>query len=167
MPTTTSAQQHVQPVLVAACGNRLAGDDGFGPSVARCLRALAPVGVDVIDLGMKPAGLLDHLADRAALIVVDAAQPLGEHPTAALIDLPFRSPERPPLLHDVALSSHGLSLAHELALADKLDLLPNHVHLIAAEAHVTQLGQPPSPQVMQLVEPAARRIVELAQAWLA
>jgi hydrogenase maturation protease len=122
--------------------------------------------VDVIDLGMKPVGLLDHLADRAALIVIDAAQPLGDRPSAALIDLPFGSPERPPLRHDATLSSHGLSLAHELALADKLDLLPSHVHLIAAEAHLTQLGQPLSPQVTQLVELAARRVVQLARAWV-
>ena len=53
-------------ILVAAYGNELAGDDSFGPLVVEALRAMATVGVEVISLGMRPASLLDHLAQSHA-----------------------------------------------------------------------------------------------------
>ena len=65
------------PLLVAAFGNDMAADDAFGPLVAEALRAMAPAGVEVVNLGMRPAALLDHLAGRAALCVVDAARGAG------------------------------------------------------------------------------------------
>ena len=49
------------PILIAAYGNDMAGDDSFGPLVAEAVSAMALVGVEVVNLGMKPASLLDHL----------------------------------------------------------------------------------------------------------
>ena len=62
------------PILVAAYGNDLAGDDAFGPLVAEAVRAKVLAGVEVVNLGMKPASLLVHLAGRRAVCVVDAAR---------------------------------------------------------------------------------------------
>jgi hydrogenase maturation protease len=156
----------ISPVLVAACGNAWAGDDAFGPLVARALRRRNPSGLEVVEVGMKPAGLLDHLQHRAALIVVDAAEPRAEDRAGRLIDVDFRSPNRPGLRHDVALSSHGLSIAHELALAQVLDMLPPRVRLIATAAHVTQMGQAPSPGVLRAVPRAVNRILDLSRRWI-
>jgi len=160
MPTSTA------PVLVAACGNLLAGDDAFGPLVAEQLRAQPVPGLEVVDLGMKPAGLTYHLEGRQALILVDAALATPELPGGQLVEAPFESPEWPQLVRDATLSSHGLSLAHELQLARRLRLLPPHVHLIAVTVRETTMGQPMCETTRTLVASAAERIVQLASRYL-
>ena len=158
LPQTQTA---VRPVLVAACGNVWAGDDAFGPTVAQLLRERSLSGVEVVDLGMKPAGLLDHLGDRTTVVIVDAAEPSSAFASDVLIDMDFMSPHRPALLHDAALSTHGLSIAHELALAQKLGQLPARVHLISAVATATELGEAMSATIQQLTSVAADRICAL------
>lgn len=155
-----------QPILIAACGNQLAGDDGFGPRVAAEVVAYDAPGVEVLNLGMKPAGLVYHLPDREAVIVVDAAAPDCDHPHGVLLEMEFFATGRPPLRHDATVSSHGLSLAHELEMARQLDILPERVHLIATRAVSTQLGAGLSECVQQVVPLAASRAVQLAQQWL-
>ena len=83
------------PILVVAYGNDLAADDAFGPLVAEAVRAKAIEGVEVLNLGMKPAGLLDHLAGRRAVCVVDAARCDGLPPgTLIETDSPLSPWER-------------------------------------------------------------------------
>jgi Ni,Fe-hydrogenase maturation factor len=62
------------PILVAVCGNADAGDDALGPLVAGALHAHALLNIEVLNLGLRPAALLDHLPDRHALLLVDAVQ---------------------------------------------------------------------------------------------
>lgn len=157
-----------QPVLVACCGNPLSGDDAFGPLVAKRLseRGGAPAaGIELIDLGMKPAGLAPHLAGRVAAIVIDAAEPGPLAAPGTLVDAPFDDELRPRLRHDRALSSHGLSIVHELELARALGLLPPRVWLLAAVGEHFTLGAPPSERMRQLADRAAARVAELASQW--
>ena len=156
-----------QTVLVAACGNEMAADDAFGPLVARRLRSMRLPHVDIVNLGMKPVALLEHLGNRQGVIIVDAAGPVVGLPECSFIDVDFFSPRRPPLRYDAWLSSHGLSIAHELELAKQLQLLPIRTHLLAATVSHTDLGSPISDAVLDLVEPAADRARELARQWLA
>ena len=149
------------PILVAACGNLMAGDDAFGPLVARRLREIAPANAEIVDLGMKPTGLLDHLQGRTATIIVDAAVANEDFPSGRLVDMDFFSPDRPELVHDVPLSSHGLSIAHELELARKLNMLPQQVVLVAASIDDASMGDSLSSSIKSLVEPAADRICEM------
>jgi hydrogenase maturation protease len=127
------------PILVAAFGNEMAADDAFGPRVAEAVRIMAIPGVEVVTLGMKPAGLLDQLADRRALCVVDAARCDGE-PVGTLLDLDFFDANRPALVHDGALSTHGLSVAQEIELAQRLGLCPEEVRLVAVAAELRIAG---------------------------
>jgi hydrogenase maturation protease len=129
----------VQPILVAACGNTLAGDDAFGPLVARELERQSPSGADVIDLGMRPAGLIDHLPGRRAVILVDAALYPG-HAAGELLDMDFFDPARPALCADRITSTHALSLAGQLELAEALGMLPRIVRLVALVAQATHVG---------------------------
>ena len=113
------------PILVAAYGNDMAGDDAFGPLAAEAVRAMRLPGVEVVSLGMRPASLLDHLAGCRAACVVDAARCEGL-PAGTLIEVDFGPgtgsffgpsglknvpvPLPTPLLvHDAALSTHGLA----------------------------------------------------------
>ena len=131
----------VQPILIAACGNTLAGDDAFGPLVARELAGQSLSVVEVIDLGIRPAGLIDHLPGRRAVILVDAAVCPGAAP-GGLLDMDFFAPGRPTLCADRITSTHALSLAGQLELARALGMLPPIVRLVALVVESTQVGAP-------------------------
>ncbi len=145
------------PILVAAYGNEMAADDSFGPRVAEAVRAMALCGVEVVSLGMQAAALLSHLAGRRAVCVVDAARCDGL-PEGTLIDVDFWDANRPRLLHDAALSTHGLSIADELELAERLGMCPKHVRLVAAVVGSAELGHPAGDEVLRQVPVAAARI---------
>lgn len=158
--------RRVRPILVAACGNELAGDDAFGLLVAAELRRRCPPDVDVVTLGMKPGGLLDHLEGRWGVLLVDAALPGCVGPPGTLVQMDYLSEDRPALVHDQTLSSHGLSLGHELSLARRLGMLPPRVWLVAATVYGVELGDSVSGSVRSLVPSAADVIVNQAERWL-
>ena len=144
-------------ILVAACGNPWAADDSFGPCVARCLEQFQLAGVEVVDLAMRPAGLLDLLQGREALAVVDAAQcPAG--PLGRMLEFDWFDPRRPELLHDDVLSSHGLSLDVQLELAQRLGVLPKRVQLFAVGIAGADPAGEMDRRVRRCVKPTARRV---------
>ncbi|MFI5380272.1 MAG: hydrogenase maturation protease, partial [Tepidisphaerales bacterium] len=113
-----------QALLILCFGNPMAGDDAFGPMVARELSALHDPRLNVVDLSREsPAAMLDHLDSQSALIIVDAVTGPGIAP-GQLIDIDWHDQARPNLVHDSALSTHGLSVANQLELAERLGMLP-------------------------------------------
>ena len=150
------------PVLIAACGNVTAGDDAFGPMVAEALRRRGVPDADVVCLDLRPAALLDHLPGREALCLVDAAC-CQDQPPGVVIDFDWFCPHRPELLDDDVLSTHGLSIADQLALADALGILPQTVRLVAATVAPSEHGGPASIDLHRLVDVAVRRIVAFAR----
>jgi len=150
------------PVLVACIGNEFAGDDAFGPLVARALAERSPEGVEAIDLATKPYGLLDHLGSRKMLIIVDAADVPGAQP-GELFQCAWDSPDRPALLRQRSASTHGISVAEQMELAARLGMLPPQVVLIAAQAGRTDMGDSPCAAVCQSVREAVNRICALAR----
>ena len=150
-------------IVVAACGNVMAAADAFGPWVVAALREEDFAGVEVVNLDINPAALLDHLGGREALIVVDAVQCPGEL-KGALIDRDWFDPNRPPLVHDDVLSSHGLSLAEQIQLAGQLKLLPRYVRLLALVIDGAAVGETP-PDCRRQVRAAVGRIKHWVSKW--
>jgi hydrogenase maturation protease len=150
------------PILIGAYGNDMAGDDAFGPLVAAAMAAAPLADVEVLNLGMKPLALLGQLAGRRAVCVVDAARCNGI-PVGTLIDSEFSQANRLRLVHDAVLSTHGLSVADELALAERLDVYQGDVRLVAAVVHCVELGKPADERVLRQVPVAASRIAEWAR----
>lgn len=149
-----------EPILIATFGNVAAGDDGFGPRVAELLAQAAMPGVEVADLATGPARLLDLIADRAALVVVDAAWGPHRRP-GRLIVCDWHAEHRPALLCERGVSTHALGVADQLALAGRLGMLPPVVKLVAATIGDAEQGRPPCAAVRRQVAPAARRIRDL------
>lgn len=139
-------------VLVAACGNRMRGDDAFGPAVADALSG--EPGLEIVDLGMRPAALLDHLADHDTLVIVDAMRLPAARPGTLLVT-GWDAPDRPPILHDDPLSSHGLCIGRQLELARSLGSLPERVLLVGVAIDSPEPGSPMSPSVRRRVAAAA------------
>lgn len=150
---------NIRNLLAAACGNVMASDDAFGPLVARELRRINPPGIDVIDLDIRPAALLDHLAGRPGLVLLDAVH-APDHEPGTLLDIDWFSADRPALVNDDTMSTHGLSIATQLQLAGKLGLLPRSVRLIAMTLGDTpKVDRPVSDSLAGCVTRAAELVV--------
>jgi len=152
-------------ILVVAPGNPMAGDDGFGQRVAARLQDLDPPSLQIVDLGREgPAGLLDHLENQAGLILVDAVTAPGRSP-GEIVDVDWASEGRPALVHESALSTHGLSIARQLELAAGLGLLPGRVRLIGAVLESTRCGDGLSAPLVPAVSSAVEAVLRRAEIW--
>ncbi len=153
-------------LLVAACGNLMASDDAFGPMVARELRGWELPGVEVVDLDIRPAALLDYLAGRTGLILVDAVYTPDREP-GRVLDMDWFDPEpqgRPELANDDTMSTHGLSLAMQLDMAERLGMLPPFVRLIGVSIDRTpRVGLNAGPGFVKSVAAAANLIRTYAE----
>jgi hydrogenase maturation protease len=146
-----------KPVLIVTCGNPNAGDDGFGHAVAEALRADPLPGVTVAELGVRPAGLLDHPQAYAALIIVDAVRCPSEKP-GSLMDMDWFDPSRPALKSEGALSTHGISLGQQIELGQSLGLLPFVVRVVGVNIAQTEIGYPMTEAVEKCIPDAVRII---------
>lgn len=146
-----------KPVLIVACGNPDAGDDGFGHAVAEGLRADPLPGVAVAELGTRPADLLDHLKGYAALIIVDAVCCPGEKP-GRLIDVDWFDPAPPTLKNEAALSTHGLSIGRQIDLAQSLEMLPSVVRVVGFNIVQAEIGCPMTEAVGRCIPDVLRVI---------
>jgi hydrogenase maturation protease len=119
-----------RPVLLLGLGNPLFGDDGVGPAVVEgLLEQDLPPEVEVLDGGTAGLGLLDTIAGRRLVVVVDAAE-MGR-PAGTVARL---TPDQATLLGDQApLSPHQLGLAEVLALAERLEMAPTRVVIWAVQ----------------------------------
>jgi len=126
------------PTLIVTCGNADAGDDAVGSAVAAHLARLDLPDVEVFDLGTGPAMLTDLLDGRYELIVVDAVQWPGR-PPGQVVDMDWRQC-RAVTDRRAAPSTHGLTIADQLALADKLGLLPSRVRVIGLVIDTARVG---------------------------
>ncbi len=147
-------------VLVAAVGNVLRGDDGFGPAVAARLPPL-PEGAEVIETGIGGVALLQELlAGCDGLILIDAVDRGAPPGTVFLIEPEVGEAEHVPDLH----------LANPervLTMAKTLGCLPPRVLIVGCQpADVDELDERLSPPVERAVEVAAKRVREAVDAWL-
>lgn len=147
-------------VLVAAVGNVLRGDDGFGPAVAARLPPL-PEGAEVIETGIGGVALLQELlAGCDGLILIDAVDRGALPGTVFLIEPEVGEAEHVPDLH-------LLNPERVLTMAKALGCLPPRVLIVGCQpADVDELDERLSPPVERAVEVAAKRVREAVDAWL-
>ncbi|HSN29874.1 MAG TPA: hydrogenase maturation protease [Kofleriaceae bacterium] len=99
---------------VVALGQRTAGDDGVGPAILDRVRALAPPGVELVEL-VEASGLIPLLGSPLPLVILDAVVTDDRSPGGVVeldaVDLPPRTR---------ALSTHGIDLPQAIALGRTL-----------------------------------------------
>jgi len=137
-PTTASA--HVPPVLVMGLGNVLLGDDGVGPDLLRRVseKYAGVPEVECVDGGTQGLALLGYLADRSALILLDA---LAGGKSPGEITVLNRSEILSPGARR-ATTAHEGNAGDLLAVAQFLGDLPEQVFLVGVEPEClrTELG---------------------------
>ena len=140
--------------LVLGIGNILLQDEGIGVHVVQDLETgyrLAP-GVEVLDGGTSGMDLLDMVADRDHLIVVDAVQ-TGDPPGTLVVlrDQQVRAFFR------AKISPHQLGLSDLLAALALMERSPKRLSLVGMIPETMETGLELSATV------AARRADMLAQ----
>jgi hydrogenase maturation protease len=142
----------VARVLVLGAGNILLSDEGIGVRVVEALqqRYRVPEEVEVLDGGTCAMDLLDVIAGRDHLILVDAVD-TGSPPgtLARLTDGEI------PAVFRTKSSPHQLGLQDVLALLRFLESAPRHVTVIGVQPASLDIG-------MELTPVIAERLDELA-----
>lgn len=149
------------PVLVLGLGNDILTDDAVGLRVAAAARdrLAAEPAIEVRTTTEMGLALLDEIAGRAALVLVDAVQ-TGRAPPGHVHEMD--TTDLPGALTTVP---HFLGLRETLVLGRLLGLpMPDPVRIVAIE--VTDpytLGTDLTPAVAAAVGPAAARVATLAR----
>lgn len=148
----------ITPNLIATCGNPMAGDDAMGSIVAARLKSAACPHIEIIDLSLDPTRLIDHLAGRRMLIIVDAISWPG-HAAGELVDVDWHDPHRPAFQSQTVAGTHLLGIADQLVLAEKLNLLPAKVRLVGLNMETHRVGQSLSACVRAGIERVVERVM--------
>lgn len=116
------------PILLLGLGNILLGDEGVGVRVVEALAERYEVGADVevLDGGTSGMDLLDTIAGRSALIVIDALKSL-RRPPGEVVRLEGEAIDQ---LFRTRLSPHQLGLSEVLASLVLTDQEPAVVVII-------------------------------------
>lgn len=119
----------MQPILVIGIGNILLQDEGVGVRVIEAMQEMdLPDDVELVDGGTSGADLVDMIADRGKLIVVDAIE-AGAQPGTV-----FRLSAEDLLPQDgQAISLHQLGLVESLTMAEQLGCAPQEVAIIGVQ----------------------------------
>ena len=146
-------QVETAPILVLGLGNLLLRDDGVGPAVLEQLANGSsgwPNEVEFIDGGTQGLALLGQLADRRAVIIVDAMQTGAPAGTVHRLTLP----EVRGMSAGRASSGHEGNAGELLAAAQVLGDLPDRLFVVGVEPEKIETGLGLSEAVQSAV-PAA------------
>jgi hydrogenase maturation protease len=148
----------VSRIAVIGIGNVLTGDDGVGPTVVRVLDASYDLGpdVEVIDAGTPGLDLTAYMAEREAIVLVDAVKSSGapgELRTYSKGELLKKSPV-------LAISPHEPGVREALLNAEFIGVAPGVFRLVGVIPESVELGCALSPAVEAAVPRAVAQVVE-------
>ncbi len=143
------------PLLVLGLGNILLRDEGIGVRVVEALRQQTlPDGVELCDGGTAGFALLDVLAERRKVLVVDAVD-VGAVPGTIVRltaeDLVGRT--------GVRVSLHELGFAETLQAARCLGVGPRELVILGVQPQEVALGLELSVELAPCVDELAKRVV--------
>ena len=137
-------------------GNILLRDEGVGVRVVEELQKRdLPPEVELFDGGTIGADLLDVIADRRKVIVIDAA--MGDFEPGTVIRLTpedLATPEQP------SASLHDLGVHETLMLARQMNAAPDEVTLIGVKPFRVEYGLDLTPEMQRLVPRIADTVLE-------
>lgn len=144
-------------ILVLGIGNLLLSDEAIGVRVIEAFeqRFDYPESVEVMDGGTAGMELMDAMANRDHLIVVDAV--LAPEPAGSVIVL---RDEEVPTLFTKKISPHQLGLADVLSALRLTDEFPKHLTLVGIipESLEPQIGL--TPKIEQAIDLALEKVID-------
>jgi hydrogenase maturation protease len=144
-------------ILVLGVGNILLSDEGIGVRVIEALeqRYVLPEGVEVLDGGTAGMELLEAMANRTHLIIVDAVVSRKSDPGALII---LRDDEVPVLFNN-KISPHQLGLSDVLSALRFTDEFPENITLIGVTPQSLEPHIGLTPVVQASLEPALQAVI--------
>ena len=147
-------------ILVAGIGNRLRGDDGFGPRVIDLLESRElPDSIKVMDFGMAGITIATELSDYDVAIFLDSSESVGEPGSLQISRIVVEAG-----IDDSAelavLTLHEVGLEGLLKFSKSIGTLPEEVYLIGCKPKVLVPTLDLSPEVEAAVEEAASMVMD-------
>ncbi len=135
------------PVLVMGIGNILLRDEGVGVRVVQAMQDLdLSDEVELIDAGTAGADLVDIMANRRKVVVVDAIEAGAVPGTVFRLRGEDLMPEP-----GAAVSLHQLGFVESLAMAQQLGCAPIDVVVIGVQPSQIRAGLELSPDVKNAI----------------
>jgi hydrogenase maturation protease len=157
-PNAHNEDMSPRPTLILGLGNILLSDEGIGVHLVEQLAHCGlPDKVELVDGGTFGMDLLDTIAGRDHVIVIDCADIDG--PPGAIEQIPL---ERLVKVSAGKLSLHEFGLVELLHTARILDCLPDKLTILGVKPAVVKSGTQLSPQVAAQVPRLLQRIIEIA-----
>jgi hydrogenase maturation protease len=143
------------PILVLGIGNILLRDEGVGVRVIEQLQQISlPDDVELVDGGTAGADLLDVLAERQKVIVIDAVQADCEPGTVLRFSADdLTQPDR------LGMSLHELGLGQALAMTKQLGCEPKEVLVFGIKPKDISCGLELSEEIAALVPKVAELVL--------
>ena len=140
--------------VLVGVGNRLCGDDGFGPCVIERLRG--EVEIPLIEAGIAPENYIGVVAQHQPreIVIFDALSLAGEVGSLHWIE----SGE----LESAGMSTHGPSLDMFVTYIEQS--LGAQMHILGVVPGRTDLGEPMTAAVAQAVDRVVASVLEVARA---
>ena len=147
-----------QPVLILGIGNILLQDEGVGVRVVEYLQhKKLPESIELVDGGTSGADLIDILADRRKVVIVDAVD-AGKAP-GTVIRFEEEDHENIP---NSALSLHELGIAETLKMTAKLNCQPKEVIFFGVQPKDISPGLELSDEIAEVVPIVAEKVLKEA-----
>nr|WP_318384393.1 HyaD/HybD family hydrogenase maturation endopeptidase [uncultured Enterobacter sp.] len=144
-------------ILVLGVGNVLLSDEAIGVRTVEALMARysLPANVDVLDGGTAGMELMEAMADRDHLIIIDAIVSRN-HPPGSIMIL---CDEEVPVLFTNKISPHQLGLADVLSALRFTGEFPKRITLIGVIPHSLEPHIGLTPTVAASLEPALQCVL--------
>ena len=141
------------PILVLGIGNILLSDEGVGVRVIEAMRGMRlPDSVEILDVGTGALDIIDIIANRDKVIIIDAVKGGGE-PGAV-----YRfTPNDVVILNPTPISVHQFDILGTLNMAALAGCMPQQVIIFGIEPKGIEWGLELSPEVATVIP----RVIEL------
>jgi hydrogenase maturation protease len=145
----------MKKIVVLGVGNRLMGDDGFGPRVIEELQKRdIPSNVELMDAGVGGMAILSWIEGADKVVIIDSVQTNNEPPGTVYR---FTDKELPP--SDMfMLSLHDLNLMDTINIGRVVQKMPDEIVIIGVEVkRVAEFVDGLTPEV----EAAMKEVIDL------
>lgn len=148
-------------ILVAGVGNRIMGDDGFGPRVVELLSKFSlPENVELMDLGTAGVIIATELEGYDTIILVDSMEMEGPPGTIKRIDIDVHDLEAG--TSDLArFTLHEVGVEGLLRFSKAIGVLPPRVVLVGCKPEKIAPGLNLSDVVERAAHAAACMILDI------
>ena len=150
----------IAPVLILGVGNILLRDEGLGVRAIEALLGGPDIGedIEIIDGGTGGATLVDLVADRRKVVVIDAID--AGQPPGTMLRVPLEqlaAASRP------SVSLHEMGLLEAVAITRTLGCEPREIVVIGVQPALIEPGLDLSAPVAAVLEDLAVRALDEAR----